>query len=282
MKISFLLFLFISFLIPGHAYSASVRAAKVIQFTGDVKWREKVVIDKLMDRLSEEMGADSLKIDTSYENVRINLFLSAEDWLKTGEESEVLLLLKDGSKLRISENSLFSVTSCIENSDASHSMVSYIRMGSVICNIKKIISKKGSFKLCTPTATCSIRGTVFETVVKSDGSSTIKVLEGVVDVSLVGLDFVIQVHENTQAKIEKGSKTIATSDIPLEEKKKLNKDAEKVITKEERATEKDVPKEDITEDIIDEITQEDTKPIKDEIPIEEIIELNPSPSSPDK
>ena len=277
-----MIFLFISFLIPNHTYSAAtVRVAKVVQFTGDVQWRKKVVVDKLMNRLSEEMGIDSLKVDTSYSKVRINLFLSEEDWLKTGAESEVLLLLKDGTKLKIGENSLFSVTSCIENSDASHKMVSYIRAGSILCNVKKIASKRGSFKLCTPTATCSIRGTVFETSVGSDGSSKINVIEGVIDVSLVGVDFVIQVHENTQAKIEKGSKTIATSDIPSEEKKKLDKEVKKVIKKEE-TTKKDDSKEDVTSDVIDEITQEETEPIKDEIPIEEILETNPSPSSPDK
>lgn len=282
MRFIFIILLFISLFIPGYAYSAAtVRVAKVVQFTGDVQWRKKVVVDKLMDRLSKEMGIDSLKIDTSYQNVRIGLFLSAEDWIKTGAESELLLLLKDGSKLKISENSLFSVTSCIENSDASHKMVSYIRAGSIICNVQKIISKKGSFKLCTPTATCSIRGTIFQTSVKGDGSSVINVIQGVVDVSLVGIDFVIQVHENTQARIEKDSKTIATNDIPKEEQKNLNKDVEKVITKEE-STRKDEQKEDVKTDVTDEITQDDSEPIKEEIPIEEIIETNPSPSSPDK
>ena len=279
MKIRFLLLLFICFLFSSHTYSA-VRAAKVVQFTGDVKWRKKVVIDKLMNRLSEEMGIESAKIDTSYENVRINLFISTEDWIKTGKESEVYLLLNDGSKLRIGENSLFSITAFLENQDASHHTVAYIRLGSVVCNIIKYAGKKGSFKLCTPTATCAIRGTFFETAVSDNGSTIINVIEGIVDVGLVGIDIVIQVHANTQAKIEKDSKTIATTDIPSEKKADLMKIVKKSVMQ-ERTTEEGETQQDIESDIIDEITQKDPEPMRPEIPIEEIIESVPSPSSPD-
>lgn len=279
MKICFLLLLLICFLTPGHTYSA-VRAAKVVQFSGDVKWRKKVVVDKLMSRLSEEMGIETPKIDTSYENVRINLFVSTEDWIKTGKESEVYLLLNDGSKLRIGENSLFSITACIEKQDASYYTVAYIRLGSVVCNIIKYAGKKGSFKLCTPTATCAIRGTLFETAVSDDGSTTINVIEGIVDVGLVGIDIVIQVHANTQAKIEKDSKTIATTDIPSEKKAELMKIVKKSVMQ-KRTTEEGETQQDISSDIIEDITQKDPEPMRPEIPIEEIIESVPSPSSPD-
>lgn len=278
MKIRLLLLL-VSFLIPGYTYSA-VRAAKVVKLVGDVKWRKKVVVDKLMSRLSNEMGIDAPKVDTSYEDVRINLFISTEDWIKTGKESEVYLLLNDGSKLRIGENSLFSITAFIEKVDASYYTVAYIRLGSVLCNIIKPKSEKSPFKLCTPTATCAIRGTTFETEVSEDGSTVINVIEGIVDVGLVGLDIVIQVHQNTKAKIEKDSKTIATNDLPAKVRTELTRLARSEVMREETAEEGET-QQDIYSNIIDDITQKDPEPMRPEIPIEEIIESVPSPSSPD-
>ena len=278
MRIRLLLFL-ICFLIPGYTYSA-VRAAKVVQFVGDVKWRKKVVVDKLMSRLSKEMGIEAPKVDTSYEDVRINLFISTEDWIKTGKESEVYLLLNDGSKLRIGENSLFSITAFLENLDASYHTVAYIRVGSILCNIIKPKSAKSSFKLCTPTATCAIRGTLFETEVSKDGSSVINVIEGIVDVGLVGIDIVIQVHQNTQAKVEKGSKTNATNDLPAKVRSELTRLARRDVMRDETAEEGET-RQDISSNIIDDITQKDPEPMRPEIPIEEIIESVPSPSSPD-
>ena len=279
MKIRFLLLLLICFLFSNNTYSA-VRAAKVIQFTGDVTWRKKVVIDKLMNRLSVEMGIDAPKIDTSYENVRVNLFISTEDWIKTGDESEVYLLLFDGSKLRIGENSLFSITSFLENNDDSYLTVTYLRLGSLFCNIIKHGGIKGSFKLNTPTATCAIRGTFFKTDVSNDGSTTVNVIEGIVDVGLIGVDIVIPVHANTQAKIEKNSKTIATIDIPAEKKADLVNVLKKNVMQ-DKTTEEEVRHQDIASEIINEITQNDPEPMRPEIPIEEIIESVPSSSFPE-
>ena len=165
--------------------------------------------------------------------VRINLFISEGDWIETEEESEVFLLFKNGSKLRICEDSRFTVTSCMDNQDGSRDVTSLIKLGSVICNIRKIAGGKGSFKLSTPTATCSIRGTLFETVVAMDGASTFNVLEGIVDVGLIGSNEMVQIKPNMQTKVTKDTKAIASTDIPAKEKAKLIQKAKKVAAPKE-------------------------------------------------
>lgn len=305
MKIKLLLCVLFCFLILGQTY-AGVRAAKITQYTGEVKSiRGKMV-----------MG------------VRINLFISEGDIIETGPESEVYLLFKSGSKLRIGENSNFTVTACMENEDGSRDIKSFLKLGSVICNIKKLSGKKNSFKLSTPSATCSIRGTIFETVVAQDGSSTINVLEGVVDVGIPGSDKVVQVPPNKQAKVSKETKEVITTDIPAKEKERLVKKVKKIVqqkkiappvkketkkkekptkesekpkeeaeeskdqtegeeetseeseeTKEEATTEEEgEQQEETTEDIMDDIIPDDSEPIKNEIPMEEILDKIPSPS----
>jgi len=306
MKINLLLLIIISSIITSHTYG-SVRVAKITQFTGDVKARRNEMV----------------------KDVRINLFVSEGDWIETEKESEVFLLFKDGSKLRVGEDSRFTVTSCMDNQDGSRDITSLIKLGSVICNIKKLVGTKGSFKLSTPTATCSIRGTLFETVVAQDGSSTFNVLEGIVDVGLIGSDEMVQVQPNKQAKVTKDTKTIVSTEIPAKEKERLIQKAKKVTpqkqtkpvaqkdtrkkeestdseekdteeteekeeeseeeatSEEDEGAEKETTEEDATEsqeeetiDITDDIIQEGTEPIKNEIPIEEIIEKIPSPSTP--
>lgn len=97
------------------------------------------------------------------------------DQLKTKAESRCELKLNDQSLIRIGENTSFTLTE--DNLDNKFN--SEIKKGRLWANIKKL-NKKSKFELRTPTAVCSIRGTIYR--VDADSSTKILVYEGAVDV----------------------------------------------------------------------------------------------------
>ena len=97
------------------------------------------------------------------------------DKIKTKAESRCEIKLNDLSLIRIGENTLFTM-----NKDKlNNKFNSEIKKGRLWANIKRM-SKKSKFQLRTPTAVCSIRGTIYR--IDADSSTKILVYEGAVDV----------------------------------------------------------------------------------------------------
>ncbi|MFZ5516718.1 MAG: FecR family protein [Candidatus Zhuqueibacterota bacterium] len=96
------------------------------------------------------------------------------DQIMTRAESRCEIKLNDKSLIRIGENS-----SIILSKTNLTNLNSEVTTGRVWANIKTL-KKKSSFEMRTPTAVCSIRGTIYR--VDADSSTKVLVYEGAVDV----------------------------------------------------------------------------------------------------
>jgi len=97
------------------------------------------------------------------------------DQIKTTAESRCEVKLQDQSVIRIGENSSF----CLKGNEDRISDDSKLSFGRIWLNIRSMF-KKDQFTIKTPTAVCSIRGTIFR--MEADSTTRIAVYNGSVDV----------------------------------------------------------------------------------------------------
>ena len=113
--------------------------------------------------------------NTEWVNARLFSRVHNGDKIKTQEESRCELKLNDDSIIRIGEKTNFT----LQKDEKNNKFNTEIKIGRLWANIKRL-SKKSKFYLRTPTAVCSIRGTIYR--VESDSTTKVMVYEGVVDV----------------------------------------------------------------------------------------------------
>lgn len=109
---------------------------------------------------------------------RLNQELYQNDKVKTAVESRAEINLANNGIIRIDENSEILLSPQNRAKDQKVQLAS----GKIWANMKKIISQKRKFEIQTPTATASIRGTVFRVDEASDSSADVLVYNGKVDV----------------------------------------------------------------------------------------------------
>lgn len=124
------------------------------------------------------------------------------DKIKTKQESRCEIKLNNQSLIRIGENSLFHLKN-ISNEISEKSELSF---GRIWFNLKKLL-KKDRFTLKTPTAVCSVRGTIFR--VESDSSTRIAVYDGAVDVGPVWI-----IQKQTPEQKRESGKSLQPYEVP--------------------------------------------------------------------
>jgi len=107
--------------------------------------------------------------------------LSAETSIETHKGS-LLLVLQDGSQVLVEPNS--SVV--LKVPDQSGGKYLQQLFGKVMAKIQKRLGVTPSFRMGTPSAVISVRGTQFEVTVSKGGKTTVDVFEGLVQVQSVG------------------------------------------------------------------------------------------------
>lgn len=113
-----------------------------------------------------------------WDAVKISLPVEYNDSIKTDSASQIEITFDDNNTMRIGEKSKICIAKKIDSSNTSYTEV-YNSFGTVLSNIKKLVSPKKSYRVITPTAVASIRGTFFEVSFDaSSKSSNIAVIEG--------------------------------------------------------------------------------------------------------
>ena len=107
--------------------------------------------------------------------------LSAETNIETRKGS-LLLVLQDGSQVLVEQYS--SVV--LKVPDQSGGKYLQQLFGKVLAKIQKRLGVTPSFRMGTPSAVISVRGTQFEVAVTKQGKTTVDVFEGLVEVKSVG------------------------------------------------------------------------------------------------
>jgi hypothetical protein len=128
------------------------------------------------------------------------MVLPAETAIETVKGS-VILLLADGSQLLVE-----SKTRVVLKSPGSGDG-SFLQMfiGEILANIKKRLGETPPFRMGTPSAVITVRGTRFSVQVDKKGRTALQVFEGIVEVEgLTGKPRAVLVEPGYQTQIELG------------------------------------------------------------------------------
>ncbi|MBL8992081.1 MAG: FecR domain-containing protein [Spirochaetia bacterium] len=106
--------------------------------------------------------------------------LSTGDKIVTGPGCQVVLQLRDGTRLEIAEESHLVIGD--ESIDGGKKRIFSLQFGELIAKVRKLASADESFVIVTPTAIAGVRGTVFSVAVGEDGTTQVGVSEGSVAV----------------------------------------------------------------------------------------------------
>lgn len=128
--------LLILFLSPTWAQQSQKVTAKYV--SGEVKYQKKSKGD--------------------WKPVRVGAKIRHKDRIRTFAASKLEIEFANGTSLVIDENSIVSMKELLEKGDAKNTTID-VKKGNVLFNIKKLASKKSSFKFESVTATAAIRGT---------------------------------------------------------------------------------------------------------------------------
>lgn len=139
-------------------------------------------------------------------DARPNMPLREKDAIRTFIESEVELETTEGTSLKVGENSTIEMAVFLTNGETQNTKVRILN-GSLMSNVKKLVTTKSSFEFETPTATAAIRGTIVGFNVSKE-KTVIKVYEGTVLVSSGGTKSTVVLKENQMASITNGQKNI--------------------------------------------------------------------------
>ncbi|MBL8022120.1 MAG: FecR domain-containing protein [Leptospirales bacterium] len=110
--------------------------------------------------------------------------IQGDKWITVGHASFCDLQIRgseSGIVIRLTENSKFRLSSVLKSTVTEHS--GELLSGQILVNVRKLGQGEG-FKVKTPTAVASVRGTKFDVYVFSDGKVRTSVFEGTVAVRL--------------------------------------------------------------------------------------------------
>ncbi|MBI3297069.1 MAG: FecR domain-containing protein [Elusimicrobia bacterium] len=101
--------------------------------------------------------------------------IETNDTIKVGKDGRAVLMFLDGSKMELRSESVFAVLA-----HTPKKVEVKIDVGTLKFWIKKVAQRR-SYKMRTPTAVASVRGTEGQLDVSPDGDTTLKLTEGRVD-----------------------------------------------------------------------------------------------------
>ncbi len=111
----------------------------------------------------------------AWENAKLYSAIYNGDQIKTNKESRCETKLHEQGLIRIGENTTFT----FQKDKLNKNFNAEIAGGRIWANIQKL-NRRSSFQVRTPTAVCSIRGTIYR--IDADSSTKVMVYQGSVDV----------------------------------------------------------------------------------------------------
>lgn len=112
---------------------------------------------------------------SNWQNAKLYSKIHNGDQVKTNQESRCEIKLNDQSIVRIGEATTYQ----LRKDNPGRTLNSELKKGRLWANIRKI-SRINKFQVRTPTAVCSIRGTIYR--IDADSSTKVAVYQGSVDV----------------------------------------------------------------------------------------------------
>ena len=109
------------------------------------------------------------------------MLLPAETTIETAKGS-ILLLLSDGSQILVKSKTRLT----LKSPDGGDGHFLRMFLGEILANIKKRLGETSPFRMGTPSAVITVRGTRFSVHVDKKGRTTVEVMEGLVEVEGLG------------------------------------------------------------------------------------------------
>ncbi len=116
-----------------------------------------------------------------------NYKLYSGDKVKTQKQSRCEIKYNDGSIVRIDQQSIYTIVNYQKNVKEKK-VESFLSLGSIWANIKKLAGKTDNWLLRGPSAVVAVRGTVYRMDANEDKTSKVLVYEGSVNVAPPGWD----------------------------------------------------------------------------------------------
>lgn len=116
-----------------------------------------------------------------WERARENTNLASGDKVKTLEKTRAEIRLEAGKVIRLDENTTVDLVKLVEESQGKVETDIKMEQGNLWAKVGKL-GEKTEFKVESPIAGASIRGTIFRVGVTLDGSTQLNVYEGAVEV----------------------------------------------------------------------------------------------------
>jgi len=129
-------------------------------------------------KVSFFVGNVKLKSESSKEwkDARINLSVTHGDQVKTEKSDRLEITLRDGSLIRVAEESEVTLAA-----PGGKTIAPSVQKGKIWANIKKLGQRNYDFEVTSATATAAIRGTVFR-MDELDSTTVVSVYDGKVAV----------------------------------------------------------------------------------------------------
>ena len=130
-------------------------------------------------------GKVALERDNSPKDIFKNMNLKTQDLITTGADGLMGLLVDDDKNIAAKENTCFAIVS--SGNEKKGALKIELKYGTSLIEIKNKLSDGSSFKVETPNASLSVKGTVFEVNYTPEERTTIlKVTQGSVQVDAKG------------------------------------------------------------------------------------------------
>lgn len=135
--------------------------------------------------------------------------LPAETNIETAKGS-IILLLADGSQVLVKSKTRL----VLKSPASSEGHFLQIFLGEILANIKKRLGETPPFRLGTPSAVITVRGTRFSVQVDKKGRTTVQVFEGVVEVEgLAEKPRTVLVEPGYQTEVDPGKQPQTPQEI---------------------------------------------------------------------
>lgn len=135
--------------------------------------------------------------------------LPAETTIETAKGS-VILTLADGSQVLVKSKTRL----VLKSPESSEGRFLQMFLGEILANIKKRLGETPPFRMGTPSAVITVRGTRFSVQVDKKGRTTVQVFEGVVEVEgLAEKPRAVLVEPGYQTEVDPGKQPLTPQEI---------------------------------------------------------------------
>jgi|GEM_PF-1648914 len=171
---------------------------------GDVV-EERIAVKALIGQVEMQSSGS-----TQWRQLRVGMPVRTGWSVRTFTESSVDLEFSTGTIIKISENSVVTVSRLLLNTKLNATKTTVgVSTGQVWANVKKLAGQKSSFQFETPTATASIRGTQLGINIGHTGRTELDVYEGAVAFRPRNSNKEVMVSTRMRAIVEPGKRDIS-------------------------------------------------------------------------